>query len=51
MKKQFIGFLVFMVAAVFSGALYAQAVFTIASVAGDVEKAFSLEEMLALDQV
>jgi hypothetical protein len=51
MKKHFISFLVFLLAAVFSGTSYAQTVLTVASVAGESVKTLTLVELQELDQV
>ncbi len=51
MNKHFVGFLVFLFAAVFSSILSAQTVLTVASMSGDVVKTLSLADMQALRQI
>jgi len=51
MKKQFVSFLVFLLAAGFSGTLYAQTVLTVASLTGNAVTTLTLAELQGLDQV
>jgi hypothetical protein len=51
MKKQFVGFLVFWLAAVFGGSLYAQTALIVASLTSDAAKTLSLADLQALDQI
>ncbi len=51
MKRQFVGFLVFMLAACIGSVTFSQTALTVTSVATDEVKALTLEELQSLDQV